>query len=107
MNMKSNLGFLRILALFEGVTLLLFPITMYLNSANEMPMPNRVLGMLHGGLFIVYSLWLFIVAKQKKWSLKTIGLSFFASFIPFGTFYSRSLYFQKGTTLVFNTDAFV
>ncbi len=95
MNLKSNLGILRILALFEGITLLLFPITMYLKSANEMPIPNRVLGMLHGGLFIAYSLWLFIVVKQKKWNLKTIGLSFFASFIPFGTFIVDHYIFKK------------
>jgi len=95
MNLKSNLGILRILALFEGITLLLFPITMYLKSANEMPMPNRVLGMLHGGLFIAYSIWLLVVAKEKKWSFKTMALSFFASFVPFGTFIADHYIFKK------------
>ena len=95
MNLKSNLGILRVLALFEGITLLLFPITMYLKSVNEMPMPNRVLGMLHGGLFIAYSLWLFVVARNKKWSIVTIALSFFASFIPFGTFAVDHFIFKK------------
>jgi integral membrane protein len=95
MNLKTKLGFLRILALFEGITLLLFPITMYLKSANEMPMPNRILGTIHGALFIIYSIWLLVVAKEKKWSIGKIALSFFASFVPFGTFVIDHYIFKK------------
>ena len=86
MNLKTNLGILRLLSLLEGISFLLFPITMYLKSANNQPTPNRVLGMVHGGLFIAYTIWLFIVAKDKKWDIKTQALAFIASFIPFGTF---------------------
>jgi len=95
MNLKSNLGILRVLALLEGITLLLFPITMYLKSANEMPMPNRVLGMLHGGLFIAYSIWILVVGKDKKWSLGIMAIAFFASFVPFGTFIVDHKIFKK------------
>lgn len=93
MNLKSNIGILRILALFEGITLLLFPITMYLKETN--PMPNRVLGMIHGGLFIAYSIWLFVVAKQKKWDITSVVLAFLASFVPFGTFIADHFIFKK------------
>lgn len=94
MNLKTKLGFLRVLALFEGITFLLLLINMGLKQY-EMNFPNHILGMLHGGLFIAYSLWLFVVARNKKWSIVTIALSFFASFIPFGTFAVDHFIFKK------------
>jgi len=95
MNLKSNLGILRILALLEGISFLLLFITMYLKYKNDMPQPNRIVGMIHGGLFIAYTLWLFIVAKEKKWSFMTIALGFIASFIPLGTFVADHKIFKN------------
>lgn len=94
MNLKTNLGILRVLALFEGITFLLLLINMGLKHY-EMNFPNHLLGMAHGALFIAYSILLFIVAKEKKWSILQIGLSFFASFVPFGTFFIDHYIFKK------------
>jgi integral membrane protein len=95
MNLKSNLGILRILALIEGITLLLLPITMYLKYYNDMAAPNRLLGTLHGGLFIAYSIWILVVGREKKWNLGIMAIAFFASFVPFGTFIVDHYIFKK------------
>lgn len=95
MNLKSNLGILRILALIEGITFLLLPITMYLKYYNDLAMPNRVLGTLHGALFVAYSIWILVVGREKKWSLVIMAISFVASFVPFGTFIVDHYIFKK------------
>lgn len=86
MNFSSSLGILRILALVEGISYLTFALTMPLKYFFEMPAPNRIVGMLHGGLFIAYCLMVFIVNLDKKWSLKTNFIAYAASLIPFATF---------------------
>ena len=94
MNLKSNLGILRILALFEGITFILLLINMILKQY-QMNFPNHILGMFHGGLFIAYSAWVVIVGRQKKWSFGIMAIAFFASFVPFGTFIADHYIFKK------------
>jgi integral membrane protein len=95
MNLKSNLGVLRILALVEGISYISFAITMPMKYILEIPEPNYFVGMAHGFLFIAYILWVIIVAFQKKWKLITIFWSFLASIIPFGTFIADKNIFSK------------
>ncbi len=84
--MKTKLEQLRFLAITEGVSYLLLALTMPLKYMYEIGMPNKVVGMIHGVLFILYCVWILIVAKKNNWSfLKTlIGLG--ASILPFATF---------------------
>lgn len=51
-----------------------------------MPMPNKILGMVHGVLFIAYIFYLIQVRSEKNWDLKKTSLAFLASLLPFGTF---------------------
>lgn len=95
MNLKSSLGVLRILALLEGVSYLLFALTMPLKYMYEMPMPNKIVGMAHGVLFIAYCAFVFIVNQDKKWSLATNFWAYFASLVPFGTFVADAKIFKK------------
>jgi integral membrane protein len=53
-----------------------------------------VLGMSHGGLFMLYLVFSFIVAAQQKWSLKIWLPIFLASLIPLA-FVLVELYFRK------------
>ena len=85
MNLKSALGALRLLALLEGISYLLFALTMPLKYMYDMPMPNKIVGMAHGFLFIAYCAFVFIVNQDKKWSLATNFWAYAASLIPFGT----------------------
>ncbi len=95
MNFKSNLGFLRILAILEGISYIAFGITMPLKYVYDIKEPNLYVGMAHGILFILYCLWVLIVGIQKKWSFKIIFLAGIASLIPIGTFIADAKIFKK------------
>jgi integral membrane protein len=95
MNFSTKLGQLRILAIAEGISYLLFALTMPIKYMLDNPMPNKIVGMAHGVLFIAYCLWVIFVAFEKKWTFKTTLLAGFASLIPFGTFIADSKIFKK------------
>lgn len=95
MNLTSALGVLRLLALLEGISYLLFALTMPLKYMYDMPMPNKIVGMAHGFLFLAYCAFVFIVNQDKKWSLMTNFWSYLASLIPFGTFVADAKIFKK------------
>jgi len=95
MNFSSNLGILRLLALIEGISYLTFAFTMPLKYLYEMPLPNKIVGMAHGVLFIAYCIMVFIVNLEKKWSLKINLYAYLASLIPFATFVIDAKVFKK------------
>lgn len=94
MNLSSKLGILRILALVEGLSYLSFMITMPLKYNFDMPSPNRIVGMTHGILFVLYCIFVFVVNLDKKWSLKTNLWAYLASLLPFGTFIADAKIFK-------------
>lgn len=49
-------------------------------------MPNKIVGMSHGILFILYMLLVYVNSKTQTWTCKTKVLLYLASVIPFGTF---------------------
>lgn len=77
----------------EGISLLiLIFLAMPLKYIWENPSWVRVVGMIHGVLFVAYvawSIWLYI---ELKWSIKQLFLVILASIIPFGTFYVEKKY---------------
>jgi integral membrane protein len=78
---------LKIAALFEGTSLivLLFvalPFKYYLG----MPEVVKVVGMVHGALFLVFISLLLVHLVMRKVNLLRFIVGFVASFIPFGTF---------------------
>jgi integral membrane protein len=76
----------------EGLSfVVLVAIAMPLKYIAGIGLPVRIVGMLHGILFILYTLLLIHAAFVYKWTLlKTIG-AFLLSFIPTGTFFLKSL----------------
>lgn len=90
------LGFFRRLAHWEGISLLvLLFIAMPLKYMWEMPEYVRVVGMVHGVLFIAFVIVAILVTKQEKWNLSKFIFCFIASFIPFGTFYLDAKLLKK------------
>ncbi|MGI9530972.1 DUF3817 domain-containing protein [Lutimonas sp.] len=86
MNLFTVLGQLRILAILEGISyLLLFP-TVILKYGYDMGMPNKIVGSIHGLLFILYSIWVGYYALKHKWDLKKTLICLAASLFPFATF---------------------
>jgi integral membrane protein len=79
---------LRILAIGEGISYLLFAVTMPLKYYYDLPEPNYVVGMAHGVLFMAYVVIVALVAYRYRWTFMNTLWSFLASIIPGGTFYA-------------------
>ena len=90
---KSSIGLLRKVGLLEGVSLLvLLFIAMPLKYIWDQPMAVKVVGWIHGALFVLFMLLVLRVYDQRGWPFKKVILAFLAAFLPFGTFvFDRSL----------------
>lgn len=88
------MSILRIIAWSEGISYLLFGISMPLKYGFDIPEPNYVIGMAHGILFILYNLLILGFAFKNKWNIKEIILLCFLSLVPFGTFYGDYKYLK-------------
>jgi integral membrane protein len=85
--LKDPLGRLRVLGLCEGVSfLLLLGVAMPLKYWAGYPMAVRIVGWLHGLLFMGYCWTLFEVAVARGWPLGKIIKLFVAALVPFGPF---------------------
>lgn len=72
----------------EGVSfLILLFIAMPLKYMAGLPLAVRVVGMVHGVLFILFLAAIVHTALALKWNLKKPLIAFVASLIPVGTFY--------------------
>ena len=86
---------LRTFAILEGISYLLFALTMPLKYIWEIPQPNYYVGMAHGVLFILYCLFVIIVALDRKWDWKKTGICLAASLLPIATFIVDKKILQK------------
>lgn len=77
----------RAIAFVEGLSfLLLLLVAMPLKYIFELPLAVRVVGSIHGLLFLLFIPALFRVAMQRRWPLQRSLLAFAASLVPGGTF---------------------
>ncbi len=78
---------LRLLGLAEGLSfILLMFIAMPLKYIFKQPEAVRIVGSIHGGLFVLYVLAVLAVALAQKWRLGRAVLGLAVSVIPFGPF---------------------
>ena len=49
-------------------------------------MAVKIIGWIHGALFVLFIILAFRVYEQKSWPFKKLILAFVADFLPFGTF---------------------
>lgn len=86
--LNSPLRRLRFIGFWEGVSyLVLLLIAMPLKYLADWPLPVRVVGTLHGGLFILFILSVAeVTIRRPWWSLKFWGAAALASVLPCGTF---------------------
>ena len=86
--LKTNMKKFRLIAFIEGISyLVLLFIAMPIKYLLDEPMVVKLVGMTHGGLFILFLLLLYVTAKEYKWNISFISMAFIASLVPFGTFY--------------------
>jgi integral membrane protein len=84
----NELRQLRLVAFLEGLSfvLLLF-VAMPLKYVWELPLAVRIVGSLHGFLFLVFLVALLRAAIERDWPLRRSATAFVASIVPFGTFF--------------------
>jgi len=92
---KTQLGRLRLLAFIEGVSfLLILFVTMPLKYGLQMGEPNKIVGMAHGVLFILYVVAVIQISMDEQWLKKKTFLALLASIVPFGTFWADKKLFR-------------
>jgi len=83
----SQIRIFRMIALSEGVSFLtLLFVAMPMKYFMGMPEVVRVVGSIHGGLFVLYVGLLAVIHFRQRWSVMFSLYAFVASIIPFGTF---------------------
>ena len=89
----TALNHLRLVALLEGTSfLVLLFIAMPLKYLADLPLAVRIVGSLHGGLFLLFLVALYRAASKRGWPRRRSLIAFVASIVPFGTFvFDRSL----------------
>lgn len=86
---------LRTAGIWEGISyLLLLGVAMPLKYLADLPQAVRVVGSIHGILFILF-MYTIIHAMRNGLSFKKGVIAFVASLIPFGTFFLDRLIFEK------------
>ena len=81
--MKSAL---RIVALAEAVSFLVLLVATAVKYGADEEAGVKVMGPLHGGLFVLYVLLTIAVAADERWRLKRTLLTLLCAVIPFGGF---------------------
>ena len=74
----------------EGYSyIILLFIAMPLKYIFAFPIAVKIVGMVHGVLFIIFCFLLIRASLDAKWSTKYSAIFFIASLIPFGTFFTK------------------
>jgi integral membrane protein len=78
---------LRLVALLEGTSfLVLLFVAMPLKYLAGLPIAVRIVGSVHGGLFLMFLVVLYRAGRERRWPLRRWLIAFAASVTPFGTF---------------------
>ena len=85
----------RTLSILEGISfLIILFITMPLKYILSMGIPNKIVGMVHGLLFIAYIIFAIFLKVEKNWDVKKTAIILICSVIPFGTFWMEKKYLR-------------
>lgn len=86
--MKNPVPFLRKIALLEAVSyLILLGIAVPLKYVWDMPLAVRIMGSIHGALFVVFCWALMRVLQNARWPMARAIQVFVASLIPIVPFF--------------------
>ncbi len=84
---KNRVTQLRIVGIAEGISfLVLLLIAMPMKYYFGLPMAVKIVGWMHGVLFIAYIVAVLLAIKAMQWNWFSVGLALAASLIPIGTF---------------------
>ena len=94
---KTKIGLLRIVGFCEGMSLLILVfIAMPLKYFYQEPEMVRIVGSVHGGLFLLFVFSVITAAFTYNWKFTTVTWKLLvASVVPFGTFYVDKVILSK------------
>ena len=85
---NTKLKQFRLAAYIEGWSyIILLFIAMPMKYIWGIAIATKIVGMIHGILFIWFLLALYNAANETKWGIKFSIIAFISSLIPFGTFF--------------------
>ncbi|MCX8240126.1 MAG: DUF3817 domain-containing protein [Akkermansiaceae bacterium] len=85
---QFSLGFLRLFSLLDGLSfIILLYFAIYEKRILGDETAVRVPGMIHGVIFTVFLILLYLTMGKRKWSIKRAALVFICSLIPFAPFF--------------------
>jgi len=88
--------FLRLMTFLEGSSLLvLLLIAVPLKFMYGLPEAVKLVGPIHGGLFLTFNIMLMVYAFRGRLSLDQASAGVVASFIPFGSFVYKAKVLNK------------
>jgi len=86
--LQYPLGLLRLTSLLDGLS---FVILIYYAVYEKRILGDetavRIPGMIHGAIFTVFLVFLYLTMEKRKWPLKRAALVFVCSLIPFAPFF--------------------
>lgn len=87
--LSTSVGRLRILGFLEGVSLLVLVfVAVPLKYYGQNPALSKLIGPIHGGLFLLFVINTLSVGVEQNWRFKTTTWKVLvACVVPFGTFY--------------------
>lgn len=85
--LRTPIGRLRVVAFVEGCSyLLLLGVAMPLKYFAGLPLAVKIVGSIHGGLFILFCAALLQAMLAARWSMLRASVVFASSLVPCGTF---------------------
>jgi integral membrane protein len=94
--LQKMLKFFKYLALIEGYSFLfILFLTMPLKYLGGVLLPNKIMGMAHGILFLSYVVVAIVLSQLLKWNFKKLLIVLSMSVVPFGTFWMEDVYIKE------------
>lgn len=91
--MNISIKSFRIISTLEALSfLLLLGIAMPLKYIWEEPEMVRIVGMVHGILFVLYVVGAYFLKEKLNWPWRTLAVVMLCSILPFGPFYAEKKY---------------
>jgi integral membrane protein len=85
--LTTTVGRVRVAGMVEGISfLVLLGVAMPLKYFAGMPEAVKIVGWVHGLLFMAFVAFLLVAHGEKRWPLSFTGLVFLAALLPFGPF---------------------
>jgi len=94
-SLPKSLKDLKKVGVWEGISyILLLFVAMPLKYFADLPQAVRIIGSLHGLLFVLFTIMIVLAMSDRALNIKGAVLAFIASLLPFGTFYLDKIVFK-------------